>query len=363
MEERWLGTLGPRVSSIGLGCMSLAGAYGPVSESAALDLLDRAVDLGITHFDTADIYGMGISEEILGRFLRDRRPRGLTIATKGGIRFRRATGERYLDNSPAYFEAAIDNSLRRLGVERIDLYYVHRRHQETPIEEVVHALANLKRAGKIGAIGLSEVSSETLRAAHRVDRIAAVQSEYSLWTRIPERDLLKTTAELGHRVDRIAAVQSEYSLWTRIPERDLLKTTAELGIGFVAFSPLGRGMLTAAPPRPEDLQPRDFRKRNPRFSADNYPRNLAAIAPFLKLAEEMQQNPATLALAWILTQGRHVVAIPGTRSPDNLEAAVRAASLRLSNEELSRIEACFPTDFPWGERYGEHQRLGLEIID
>jgi len=327
MEERWLGTLGPRVSCVSLGCMNLAGAYGPLSEEDALRLLDKAVELGVTHFDSADIYGMGISEEILAKFLRTRRPK-VTIASKGGIRFMRATGQRYIDNSPAYLKEAVDNSLRRLGADRIDVYYVHRREVGRPIEEVIGTLADLKRAGKIGAIGLSEVSSETVRKAHRVDRVACVQSEYSLWSRMPENDLLKTTAELG--------------------------------IAFVAFSPLARGMLTASPPDPAKMTGRDFRKRNPRFLEENYPRNLEAIGGFRELAAELGHDPASLAIAWVLSRARNVIALPGTRSADHLAAAVAGASLRLDVETLRRIEASFPEGFPWGERYGETQRLGIE---
>jgi aryl-alcohol dehydrogenase-like predicted oxidoreductase len=327
MEERWLGTLGPRVSCVSLGCLNLTGAYGPTSEDEALRLLDKAVDLGVTHLDTADIYGMGISEEIIGKFLRTRRPR-VTVASKGGIRFMRATGQRYIDNSPTYLTQAIDNSLRRLSVERIDVFYVHRREAGRPIEEIVGALADLKRAGKIGAIGLSEVSPETLRRAHMVDRIAAVESEYSLWTRIPERKMLKTTAELS--------------------------------VSFVAFSPLARGMLTSSPPNPELFGNRDFRKKNPRFSPENYPKNLAAIGHFHQLAGEMGYDPAALAIAWVLAQGRNVVAIPGTRLAEHLEVCVEGASLRLSSDDLEKISAVFPDEFPWGERYAETQRLGIE---
>ncbi len=329
MEERWLGTLGPRVSCVSLGCLNLTGAYGPTSEDEALGLLDKAVELGVTHLDTADIYGMGISEEIIGKFLKTRRPR-VSVATKGGIRFMRATGQRYVDNSPAYLQQAIDNSLRRLGVERIDLFYVHRREASRPIEEVVGALADLKRSGKIGAIGLSEISAETLRRAHRVDRIAAVESEYSLWTRIAEREMLKTTAELG--------------------------------VAFVAFSPLARGMLTSSPPNPASFSNRDFRKRNPRFSPENYPKNLAAVSRFHELASEMGQDPATLAIAWVLKQARNVVAIPGTRQPEHLAACVEGSSLRLTDDDLQKISAVFPEEFPWGARYAETQGLGVEEL-
>lgn len=330
MEDRWLGTLGPRVSSVSLGCMSLAGTYGPTTEDEAMRLLGKAVELGVTHFDTADIYGMGISEEIVGRFLKQSRAR-VTVASKGGIRFMRATGQRFIDNSPDYLEKAIDNSLRRLGVERIDVYYVHRREIDRPIEEVISALARLKRSGKIGAIGLSEVSPDTLRRAHRVDRIAAVQSEYSLWTRLPEREMLKTTAELG--------------------------------VAFVAFSPLGRGILTGVAPDPSTFQSRDFRKNAPRFSEENYPNNLEATDRFRELCAEFGHAPASVAIAWVLAQGRNIIAIPGTRSPEHLETCIAGASLRLSAADCARIVEVFPEGFPWGARYSQAQGVGVEEIE
>ncbi|MCH9809482.1 MAG: aldo/keto reductase [Alphaproteobacteria bacterium] len=329
MEERRLGTLGPRVSSVSLGCMSIAGAYGPTTEEEAMRLLERAVDLGVTHFDTADIYGMGISEEILGRFLKQRRLR-VSIASKGGIRYMRATGERFIDNSPGYLATAIDNSLRRLGVDRIDIYYIHRLDPQRPIEEVVGALGRLKRAGKIGAIGLSEVSAQTLRRAHREDRITAVQSEYSLCTRLPEREILDTTEELG--------------------------------IGFVAFAPLSRGLLTATPPDVDSMTPRDFRRKNPRFSLENLSRNLEAAVRFRDLCQDMGHDPASVSIAYILAQGRHIVAIPGTRSPENLEASIKGASLRLSQADCERIVEVFPEGFPWGSRYSKTQGLGVEEL-
>ncbi len=329
MEERRLGTLGPRASTVSLGCMSLTGAYGPTTEEDAIKLLERAVELGVTHFDTADVYGMGLSEEIIGRFLKQRRLR-VSIGSKGGIRFMRATGQRYIDTSPEYLTTAIDNSLRRLGVDRIDIYYLHRIENGRPVEEAVNALAGLKRAGKIGAIGLSEVSPETLRTAHRVDRIAAVQSEYSLWTRIPEREILKTTSDLG--------------------------------IAFVAFSPLARGLLTSTPPELASLKPRDFRRKNPRFSEENYPKNLAAAAQFRALAQEMGHDPSALALAWLLAQSRNLITIPGTRSPEHLEACIAGASIRLSQSECQRIAEVFPDGFPYGQRYSEAQALGVEEL-
>lgn len=329
MEERWLGTLGPRVSCVGLGCMSFAGVYGPTSEDEALRLLDAALDLGVTHFDSADIYGMGLAEEILGKFLRSRRTR-VTVASKGGIRFRRATGQRYVDNSPQYLKEAIDNSLRRLGVDRIDLYYMHRREADRPIEEPISALADLKRSGKIGAIGLCEVGPETLRRAHTVDRVAAVQSEYSLWTRVPERGLLKTAKELG--------------------------------VSLVAFSPLGRGMLTSAPPDPTKFSSRDFRKRNPRFAEENFSKNLAVVRQYKQLADELGYDPASLAIAWVLGQGQNVVALAGTRTVPHLEVALKATSISLDDDMKKRLEAVFPADFPWGARYGVEQRVGIEDL-
>ncbi len=328
MESRQLGRMGPLVSCLGLGGMSIAGAYGHTDENEALEVLDRAYDLGIDHFDTADIYGMGLSEELLATFLRTRRRR-VTVATKGSIRFIRATGERRIDNSPVYLRKAVDASLRRLGCDYVDLYYLHRREAGRDICESVAALAELKREGKIRAIGLSEVSPETLRRAH---------DEHP-----------------------IAAVQSEYSLWTRNPEEGMLQACRELGVAFVAFSPLGRGIFADHEYCPHKSDGSDFRKRNPRFSADNYPKNFKAVRDyFVRLAQERGVKPATLALAWVLGQGDHVHAIPGTRFSSRLEDFVAAADIKLTAEEAREIADGFPDGFPWGERYSEVQRLGVE---
>lgn len=327
MELRRLGAFGPLVSSVGLGAMSLSGMYGPTTEAENMRLLARAVELGVTHFDTADIYGMGLSEETIGRFLKETRSR-VSIASKAGIRFVPATGERRIDNSPAYLRSALDKSLKRLGRDHIELFYVHRREPGRPIEDVVGALADLRREGKIGAIGLSEVSPSTLRRADRVSRIAAVQSEYSLWTRGVEDEMLGTCRDLG--------------------------------VAFVAFSPLGRGILTGTPLDPETLGRGDFRRMNPRFQEPCYAQNRAALAGFLELAAKRGVAPATLALAWVLAAGRHVLVIPGTRSAEHLEQDVAAARLRLSEQERDAVAAAFPAGFPWGARYSEAQMLGVE---
>lgn len=330
MEQRRLGRLGSRVSAVGLGCMNIGGSYGAADETETMRLFGRAVDLGINHFDTADIYGMGTSEEMIGKFLKRERP-PIALASKGGVRYVRATGERFIDNSPAYLRQAIDNSLMRLGRDHIELYYVHRREENRPIEEAIEAMAQLKREGKIGAIGLSEVSPSTLRRAHEVHPIAAVQSEYSLWTRLPERGMLETCRELG--------------------------------ISFVAFSPLGRGMLTGNLPDPSSFSPRDIRNKNPRFAPGNYEKNAAAIAKFKAAADAMDRTPAELAIAWVLAQGDNVITIPGTRYERHLEGLVAGGQLRLTEAQLRDIEAAFPEGFPWGERYAPQQSLGVESYD
>ncbi len=329
MERRRLGTFGPSVSVLGLGCMNLSGNYGAVSEADALALLARAVDLGIDHFDTADIYGIGQNEELIGQFLRTSRAR-VKIATKVGIRFVRITGERYVDNSPAYIRQALENSLTRLGRDHVDLLYVHRREAGRPIEELMDVMSRLKQEGKIGAIGLSEVSAPTIRQAHAC---AAVN-----------------------------AVQNEYSIWTRVPERGVLDVTRDLGIALVAFSPVARGLLTGSPPEPAGLSPRDFRRSNPRFLPENYARNREVADKLAALAAELGRTPAGLALAWLMARSRNVVVIPGTRSLAHLEENVRGVELPLGLEETKRVEALLPDCFPWGARYSSVQALGVEDV-
>lgn len=327
MEMRRLGSFGPLVSSVSLGAMAISGTYGPSNETETMRLLARAVELGINHFDTGDIYGMGLSEELIGRFLRETKAR-IVVATKAGIRFVPATGERRIDNSPAYLRSALEKSLKRLGREQVELFYVNRREPDRPIEEVMETLVQLKREGKIGAIGLSEVSPETLRRANKVHRIAAVQSEYSLWSREVEQLLLATCNELG--------------------------------VSFVAFSPLGRGMLSGAAIDPNQFHAGDFRRLNPRFQEPAYSRNREALADFLALCKRMGHTPPEVALAWVLSAGRHVIAIPGTRNAEHLEINARAARIYLTNNERATISAVFPPGFPWGERFSPVQAIGVE---
>ncbi|MBL8566027.1 MAG: aldo/keto reductase [Hyphomicrobiaceae bacterium] len=327
MDMRRLGSWGPLVSSVGLGAMSIGGTYGPTTEAEVMRLLAHAVALGVNHIDTSDIYGMGQSEELIGRFLRESRARVL-LATKAAIRYVPGTGERRIDNSAAHLKSALEKSLKRLGRDNVELFYLNRREIDRPIEEVVETMAQLKREGKIGAIGLSEVSPETLRRANRVHRIAAVQSEYSLWTRGVEDEMLATCRDLG--------------------------------VTFVAFSPLGRGMLTGSPLDPQSFGRADFRRANPRFQEPEFSRNRDAVARFVELARKLGRPPATLAIAWVLSADRHILAIPGTRSAEHLEENVAGSRVHLTRDERAEIAAVFPEGFPWGERYGGAQWLGVE---
>lgn len=327
MEMRRLGLFGPLVSSVSLGAMGISGSYGPSTEAETMRLFARAVDLGVNHFDTGDIYGMGLSEELIGRFLKQTRAR-IVVATKAGIRFIPATGERRIDNSPAYLRSALEKSLMRLGRDHVELFYLGRRDPDRPIEEIMETLVDLKREGKIGAIGLSEVSPETLIRADRVHRIAAVQSEYSLWTRAVEMRLLSTCAEL--------------------------KTA------FVAFSPLGRGMLTGFAPDPATFTGSDFRRSMPRFQEPAYSQNRAAMAAFSALCAGLGRTPVEVALAWVLSAGSHVIAIPGTRTAEHLESNIAATRISLTDAERREIAAVFPEGFPWGERFNAGQAVGIE---
>jgi aryl-alcohol dehydrogenase-like predicted oxidoreductase len=327
MEMRRLGMFGPLVSRVSLGAMGISGTYGPSSEAETMRLFSRAIELGVNHFDTGDIYGMGLSEELIGRFLRQTRAR-VVVATKAGVRYIPATGERRVDNSPAYLRSALEKSLKRLGRDHVELFYIQRRDPERPIEEIIEALVELKREGKIGAIGLSEVSPETLRRADRVHRIAAVQSEYSLWT----RDV----------------------------ERELLHTCAALRTAFVAFSPLGRGMLTGVAPEPSNFSNGDFRLKNPRFQEPAYSRNRAALEQFKAACDRLGKSPVEVAIAWVLSAGDHVIAIPGTRTADHLELNIAAERLRLTTDQRHEIAAAFPEGFPWGERFSAAQGIGVE---
>ena len=330
MQQRQLGTYGPMVSALGLGCMGMSEFYGPSDDAESLRTLARALELGVSLFDTADTYGLGHNESLLGRFLDEggaARRRQAVVASKFGIVREAGTYERRIDNSPAYIRSACEASLRRLGVERIDLYYCHRRDPDVPIEEVVGAMAELVAEGKIGAIGLSEVSVETLRRAHAVHPVAAVQSEYSLWSREPEAGMLAACAELG--------------------------------TAFVAYSPLGRAFLTATVDTGK-LADDDFRKRNPRFSGEAEARNRQLVAALGELAAARGLSNAQLALAWLLNKAPHVIPIPGTRRITYLESNVSAADITLTADELAELDRLFDPLAVAGARYPEGGFVGVE---
>jgi len=327
MMRRQLGAGGPLVSAIGLGCWSFAGAYGPTDMAESHRTLARALDLGIDFLDTANVYGNGVSEEVIGAFIKDH-PGRFTIATKGGIMRRPDTNERAFDNSPEHLRNVLEGSLKRLGVEYVDLYYIHRREPARPIEDVMATLVRFKEEGKIGGIGFSEISPTSLRRAYAVHPVMAVQSEYSLWTRQPD---------LG-----------------------MVQTTKALGVAFVPFSPLARGMFSTKPPVPAEFGKMDFRKNNPRFLEPNFSDNLKVLEPFKELAAAKKATPAELALAWVLQQGEHLIPIPGTRSPEHLEEHARAADLEISAEDLAEIDRLLPSGFAFGHRYSDDQQIGAE---
>lgn len=319
IHPRTLGSSGLTVSALGLGCMGMSDAYGDYDDARSLRTLERAVELGVTLFDTADMYGSGRNEELVGRGLAAHREQ-VRIATKFGIT-RVPDGDiTGVRGDPAYVRAACEASLRRLGIDTIDLYYQHRVDPDTPIEETVGAMAELVAEGKVRHLGLSEVSAQTLRRAHAVHPIAALQTEYSLWF----RDV----------------------------EGDILSTCRELGIGFVAYSPLGRGFLTGALRSTDDLRGADdFRNTVPRFQGDNLDRNQPLIEEVRRLADEFGATPGQLALAWLLSRGDDVVAIPGTTRPERLEENVGAAGLDLEPAELERVGAVFAAAAIQGDRY------------
>ncbi|ADZ71658.1 aldo/keto reductase [Polymorphum gilvum] len=325
MDQRTLGTAGPTVGAIGLGCMSFSGFYGATDEAASHRTLAAAHDLGVTHLDTALIYGQGQSEEIIGRFLKAHPGRRFSIATKGGIVLQPA---RHFDNSENRLREQLEGSLRRLGVEHIDLYYVHRREQERPIEEVAGTLAKFVEEGKIGGIGFSEIAPASLV------RAAAVHP--------------------------VAAVQSEYSLWTRLPELGLIDACARVGAAFVAFSPLARGMFADRMPTRDDFGPQDFRYNTPRFVEPNFSFNRAIVQRFNAYAASQGVAPASMALAWVLAQAPHILAIPGTRSAEHLVQNAASGTLALSADQLSEIDRLLPRGFAHGDRYSDQQIVGIE---
>ncbi len=323
MERRRLGRSGLEVSAMGLGCMGMSDFYGGRDEAESLATLDRALELGIDFWDTSDMYGPWTNEELLGRALRQdagRRER-VTIATKFGVMRDAEKNFLGVNGRPEYVRSACEASLQRLGIETIDLYYQHRVDPATPIEETVGAMAELAREGKVRYLGLSEAAPETLRRAVAVDPIAALQTEYSLWSRDPEDGLLAACRELG--------------------------------VGFVAYSPLGRGFLTGQIRRFEDLAADDFRRHSPRFQGENFQRNLDLVARIGDIAREKGCSPAQLALAWVLAQGQDIVPIPGTKRRTYLEENAGAADVRLTPDDLRRIDEAAPRGAAAGLRYPE----------
>ena len=324
MDTQELGRQGLIVSRQGLGCMGMSAWYGSTDEHESLATIHRALELGITFLDTADVYGQGANEELVGRAIAGRRDE-VVLATKFGNRWF-DDGTRTIDGSPEYVREAIDASLRRLNVDYVDLYYQHRVDAGTPIEETVGTMAELVEAGKVKYIGLSEAGPETIRRAHAVHPVTALQSEWSLWTRDPEAEVVPTIRDLG--------------------------------IGFVAYSPLGRGFLAGRFSSPDELEEGDFRKNHPRMQSANFETNRELADRVKKLAAEKGCTPAQLALAWVLSRGDDVVPIPGTKRRTYLEENAAAAEIRLSDEELQHLDEAFPPGAAAGERYADMSSIG-----
>ncbi len=315
MQKRKLGSQGLVVSELGLGCMGMSQMYGPRDDVESTATLVRAIELGVDFFDTADVYGVGHNEELVGKVLRKHRDK-VIIATKFGNRVA-PDGKRSINGRPEYVRSACEESLRRLGVDHIDLYYQHRVDKNVPIEETVGAMADLVRQGKVRYLGLSAAGAKTIRRAHAVHPISALQSEYSLWTR-------------------------DY-------EDDVIPVLRELGIGFVPFSPLGRGLFSGTI---SELAADDMRRKiSPRFEGDNFAENLKVVPRLKEIADEKHITPSQLALAWVLAQGEDMVPIPGTKRRKYLEENVAAAGMKLSRSDLARIEEVAPKGFAAGGRY------------
>ena len=325
MKTRTLGPRGPEVSAIGLGCMGMASFYGtPSDQAAATGVIHRALELGITFFDTAEMYGPHTNERQVGEALKDRRDKAF-VATKFGVYYGQ---ERVNDGRPENVRRAIEGSLSRLGMDHVDLYYLHRVDPAVPIEETVGAMGELVSEGKVRFLGLSEAAPDTLKRAHATHPITALQTEYSLWSREPEDELLATCEALG--------------------------------VGFVPYSPLGRGFLTGQITKPEDLEEGDFRRTNPRFSGENFQKNLDLVEAVKAIAADKGVTAAQLALAWVLAQGSNLVPIPGTRRIATLEENAAAVDLELTAEDLARIDEVFPKGAASGTRYPE---AGMKAVN
>ena len=327
MKTRKLGRSGPEVSAIGLGCMGMAAFYGqPSDERQATVVIHRALELGVTFLDTAETYGPHTNEIQVGKALADRRDKAF-VATKFGIGYNAERTALTVDGSPANVRRAIEGSLTRLGMDHVDLYYLHRVDPTTPIEETVGTMGELVKEGKVRFLGLSEASPETLRR--------------------------------GHAEHPITALQTEYSLWSREPEDELLATCEELGIGFVPYSPLGRGFLSGEIKSVDDLAENDFRRANPRFQGENFRKNIDLVNAVAEIAADKGVTAAQMALAWVLARGETLVPIPGTRRIRTLEENAAAVDIVLTPEDLARIEAVFPKGAASGHRYAEAARAAL----
>jgi aryl-alcohol dehydrogenase-like predicted oxidoreductase len=326
MKTRKLGVNGPEVSAIGLGCMGMSAFYGGSDEAQSTAVIHRALDLGISLFDTAEMYGPHANEVLLGKALQGRRDQAF-IATKFGINYNADRSQLMVDGSPSNVRRAIDGSLQRLGVDHIDLYYLHRVDPNTPIEDTVGAMAELVKEGKVRFLGLSEAAPDTLRKAHSTHPITALQTEYSLWSREPEGELFSVVRELG--------------------------------IGFVPYSPLGRGFLSGDITSIDDLAADDFRRTNPRFMGENFQKNLDLVEAVKGIAADKGVTAAQLALAWVLAQGDDLVPIPGTRRVATLEQNAAALEIMMTSEDAARIEAVFPKGAATGHRYAEAARAAL----